>query len=744
MKRLTLPQMLRQRFTLSACLAVCLLAAPIQVKANDLSQLVGTLLRRHPYVLDEEQKVRLEKLYREFRESLAKEQGEVPSVVRPKGSLRGPESTIRPSWPAGFGLVSVLDESPQVIRIDLTSPEAPLPKLEPVHFPGYGGALLFRIVTGGSETRYFVNERTLAGESEVQPIVVQGTPDGITWALTSLADIPFHQTSLLVEFRADEREPIRFPVDVRTPSPGRLKLTVLSADSGQPVPAMLRMVWKPDGLDYRPSNVVEFVDQFDGYSTSQRPVFLPGRLRGEYWCVAGPIDMALAPGEWQISIRRGLEHVPLFETIHVHPDQTVEKLYQPPRWVDMPGLGWFSGDDHVHFRILDDDDAERLMTWIRAEDLHVANVVKMGDASRTYFEQRGFGPAYRVVSGNYALVPGQECPRTGGPERLGHVLALNTRSMVRDTAKYFLYDWVFDKVHAQGGLVGYAHVNRSYARVHRDMSLNVPKAKIDFVEILQAGVLGTNLFYDFLNLGFKLTASAGSDVPFAGTVGEVRVYAYTGQDFRLDAWFAALEQGKTFVTNGPMIEFTVDGNLPGEELTLETDQIVTVSARTWGHPQRSLPKNLEIVRHGEIIRSVVSDDLTEDELSVSFDLAVEDGFWIAARSEARDGSRAHTTPVYVVRPSLRFWKYEEAGKLISSRLRSLDEVEANVARAQRFARSKDAPRPATDLPTGRWWHLFRLAEQGDALLERVAQARKIYQGLQKTLLRESPLRGATK
>ena len=721
----------------------CVTVTPVGVTANDLSQLVGTLLRRHPYVLDEERKDRLEKLYREFRETLAMEQAEVTSVLRPQGSVRGPESTLRPSWPSSFGLVSVLDEWPRVIRLDMTSAEPSLPELEPVHFPGYGGALLFRIVTGGSETRYFVGERTLTGESEIQPITIQGTPDGITWALVSLADIPFHETSVLMEFRADGREPVLFPVDIRTPAPGRLKLSVLSADSGEAVPAMLRMVWKTDGLDYRPGNVVEFVEQFDGYSTSQRPVFLPGRLRGEYWCVAGPFDMVLAPGKWQISIRRGLEHLPLFEEIQVEPGQTVEKVYQPARWVDMPGRGWFSGDDHVHFRILNDDDAERLMTWIRAEDLHVANVVKMGDNSRTYFEQRGFGPAYRVVSGNYVLVPGQECPRTGGPERLGHVLALNTRSMVRDTTRYFLYDWVFDQVHAQGGLTGYAHVNRSYPRVHRDMSLNVPKHKIDFVEILQAGVLGTNLFYDFLNLGFKLTASAGSDVPFAGTVGEVRVYAHTGRDFSPDAWFAALRQGRTFVTNGPMIEFTVDGSLPGEELTLEVDRTVTVRARTWGHPQRALPKKLEIVRHGEIVRSVVSDDMTRDELSISFNLAVNNGFWIAARAESQDGSRAHTTPVYVVRPPLRFWKYEQADQLISERIRSLDEVEANVTRARRFAQSKHSLGAEADLPTWRWWHLFHLAEQGDALLERVVGARKIYRDLQKIRQRESRLRDAT-
>ena len=76
------------------------------------------------------------------------------------------------------------------------------------------------------------------------------------------------------------------------------------------------------------------------------------------------------------------------------------------------------------------------MAWVRAEDIHLANVVKMGNIYRTFFEQRGFGPQFRVLDGEFALVPGQECPRTH--EEIGHTLAMNITSMVRDTDRYFL------------------------------------------------------------------------------------------------------------------------------------------------------------------------------------------------------------------------------------------------------------------------------------------------------------------
>ncbi len=162
----------------------------------------------------------------------------------------------------------------------------------------------------------------------------------------------------------------------------------------------------------------------------------------------------------------------------------------------------------MHGRIQSEEDAQNLMTWIRAEDLKLANIVEMGTIFRTYFQQRGFGKQYRYREEGHILSPGQECPRTH--HQLGHVLSMNTVSLVRYPEHYFLYDMVLDKVHEQGGLTGYAHAHTWALPLHRDMSLNVPKGKVDFFEILQFGRLGTDLYYNFLNLGFKLIASAGS------------------------------------------------------------------------------------------------------------------------------------------------------------------------------------------------------------------------------------------
>ena len=98
----------------------------------------------------------------------------------------------------------------------------------------------------------------------------------------------------------------------------------------------------------------------------------------------------------------------------------------------MPSRGWWSGDAHVHYE-RDKETNDRLLLWARAEDIHVSNIMLMGDIERTYFAQASFGKKGRYVRGEYALVPGQEDPRTS---ELGHVNMLNLKAPIRDVSRW--------------------------------------------------------------------------------------------------------------------------------------------------------------------------------------------------------------------------------------------------------------------------------------------------------------------
>jgi hypothetical protein len=693
------------------------------------ADLAGAIAKNHPYLFPGELRSDLDEVNRLLREA--------DSQVQKARSEEATRLAKRKRDAAAARLLALLQKCPGLINISLTGDKPTISATAPVMLPGDAGGLLFRIDAGPGRTSCATGQLNLSepkGESSMVSLNIGAV--GTTWAVVSLARVPTERTSLLVELNRFGKPKVRLPLDVRTPPPGRLRVTILSADSGKPAPAMVRLVWKTDGNDRMPANAIEFAPQFDaqGRASGRRGGNLPGKLGGYYWCVPGPFDMTVPPGEWEIAVRRGVEHVAAFDTFTVKPGEVVDKTYTPRRWIDMRKLGWYSGDDHVHCQILSDADAQRLMTYAQAEDLHLANVVKMGDIYRTYFEQRGFGKEYRVMNGDYVLSPGQECPRTH--DQIGHTLAMNTTSMVRDTDRYFLYDTVFDAVHAQGGITGYAHANTGLFHVHRDMSINIPKKKVDFIEVLQFANLGTDLYYDFLNLGCKITASAGSDVPWGGTIGEVRAYAYIGdQPFSADAWFEAFKRGRTFTTDGPMLEFRVDDALPGDEITAKENRRLHVKARAIGDADTMPPVKLEIVRHGEVIRHVEDAEKNKKELTLEFDVDAGDGFWIAARAWAADGRKAHTTPVYVVREGLRFWKYDAVDALIAKRLTSLDEVEKLVADARQRDKAGTVEGDRT---------IKQLALQGPELLKRVEAARKIYAELRETAAKERPLRAAAK
>src|SRR5204862_1084447 len=73
------------------------------------------------------------------------------------------------------------------------------------------------------------------------------------------------------------------------------------------------------------------------------------------------------------------------------------------------------------------------------------------------------------------------------------------------------------------------------------------------------------LYYLLLNCGYRLRPTAGTasgvhPVP----LGFGRVYVHVGKDFSYGAWVKGLNEGRSFVTTGPMLLAELNGREPGE------------------------------------------------------------------------------------------------------------------------------------------------------------------------------------
>ena len=445
---------------------------------------------------------------------------------------------------------------------------------------------------------------------------------------------------------------------------GTLSVRILDAATGQPTPVRTSL---QDSRGDRPRVA-------GAVAVSESTIPIPKQAVAVMWgqqdraqgyalqpdgsfYVDGAFDVSVPPGVYTVTIAKGFEYVRQVATVEIRAGAAVSRDYRLQRWIDMPARGWYSSDDHVHLRRSPGDNAA-IARWIAAEDIHVGNLLEMGDFWATYFSQYAFGEAGRYQEAGRILSPGQEEPRT--PE-IGHTISLGASQFVRLRGDYYSFDRLFDRVRELGGITGFAHQGMSF-HGYRGMVLNTLRGKTDFLELAQfcvpEGPLAVQHYYLFLDLGVRLTALAGSDFPWCGRgpaygfpappvaqIGNARFYAYAEGALSYERWFAALKAGHTFVTTGPIVFLTVNGHIPGDEVDVTPGTKLHITAEAFGHDSQVPLSALEIIGHGRILARAARG--TRAHLSVDLELPAEHGIWIAAKCEAGTGQVAHTTPVYV-------------------------------------------------------------------------------------------------
>lgn len=403
----------------------------------------------------------------------------------------------------------------------------------------------------------------------------------------------------------------------------------------------------------------------------------------------GAFDVRVPAGKYSLTLSKGFEYLKQIETLDLKPAAAATREFRLSRWIDMPARGWYSGDDHIHLHRTPADD-RAILRWIAAEDIHVGNILEMGDFWATFFSQYSFGERGRYQEAGRVLSPGQEEPRT--PE-IGHTISLGAREFVRMPRDYYSYDRLFDRVHALGGVSGFAHQGILF-HGYRGMALNTIRGKTDFLELAQfcapGGPIPTEHYYHFLDLGFKLTALAGSDFPWCGQgpgygfkeppfaqIGNARFYGYVDGAFSYEKFFASVQAGHTFVTTGPMVFLTINDHIPGDSFDVKPGAQLSVTAEAFGVDGQVPLRSLEIVGHSKVIAKATPGDTAH--LKVTFEFPAKHGIWIAAKAEAGTGQAAHTTPVYVGVGGDGFHDPETARRKVEITENYLKEIEQELA-----------------------------------------------------------------
>ena len=404
------------------------------------------------------------------------------------------------------------------------------------------------------------------------------------------------------------------------------------------------------------------------------------------------VTMDVPPGKVQVRVSRGMNERPFEEIVEVKAGETqLLTVDLPPIDFEKPGEGhWVASDLHVHMNYAGTyrNYQSHLWTQAQGEGLELINELIVNKEQRIPDVNFTVPPRIEPSDWEAVLVKGQEYHTSywghRGVLQLKEHLLLPGYAGYPDTAASSLYPMnadVYDMAHEQGALVGAVHpfeavpdpFARPAQRITDELPVDVALGKLDYMEIVGFSdhKSTAEVWYRLLNLGFKLPAGGGTDAttdyaaPIRGQIGFDRVYVWTPEwPANVGTWMDGLKQGKTFATNGPLVEFTLGGRMIGSELKFDGAQAgVPFTAKL-----RSIVpvEHLEVVCNGKVVKSFLTE--ARDTGDFSGEIPLSESGWCVLRAwsdkpqwPVMDAyAYATTSPVYVTIGGKRAYSKKDA------------------------------------------------------------------------------------
>ena len=530
----------------------------------------------------------------------------------------------------------------------------------------------------------FVYSSTAGAADQFSNLYVQPTTGGSPYKLTFFEHDAFHPRwspdgewiayidnegglprLALLETYGGKRKIVRITRRTWRRPTGVLSIRTVDGATGEETASRIHLS-AGDGRFYAPTDAFARIGGSGEHSFHQ-----PGRFRLE-----------VPTGPLAVEAVKGFEYEAAGARVGITAGEVVEVTLRLPRITDMAAKGWWSGSTHVHMNYAGNlhNTLENLMFMSAAEDQEVV-LEQVANKDNRVLDHQYFVPgggAHPLSTEDRILVVGQEYR----PPFYGHVFYFGLREHLispfttgyEGTGIESLYPSntdLFRKARAQGATVGYVHAffgeddplvgpdggpgNLGGAKGYM---VDAALGTTDAVEWSEASRAGFPPWYATLNNGLRVTAVGGEDsisnMQRSKLVGSVRTYVHTGEEgLALEPWLRGVREGRAFVSCGPLLDFRVEGRLPGGEVELP-DPGGEVSWSAWVRSPTPLER-VWIVVNGEDAGEVA---LSADRRSatVSGTLPVEASSWAILRAEGSPEERrpldcsyaqAFTNPVWI-------------------------------------------------------------------------------------------------
>ncbi len=364
-------------------------------------------------------------------------------------------------------------------------------------------------------------------------------------------------------------------LELAPPASGRLKLKLIDK-KGKPLPGKISVF----GLEgtrtpyFAPENPVESGRSWE-------------RFKNSMYAHPQPLEIELAPGRYLLVASYGPLYTSERQVVEILSEQTREITFKLEKAVSLKG--YISVDPHLH--TINSDGtlsvAERLRSIV-AENLDVAIATDHNYVTdyQPELNRLGLGDYLRVFSGvevtplnnylhfnNYPVVVKPE-EKTGGAivPLFDKVADLFKACRQKNPTSLLQLN------HPRAGNLGYFENvgldQKAAGSARGDLELG-----FDLIEIMNGASFhrgNDQAVTDWLNLlnqGFRFPAVGSSDSHGAdgGEPGYSRVVVRCPKKLKDLGWedlASSLKKGQSFVTNGPLVEFTVNGKFqPGDQFT---------------------------------------------------------------------------------------------------------------------------------------------------------------------------------
>jgi len=453
-------------------------------------------------------------------------------------------------------------------------------------------------------------------------------------------------------------------VVTRVPDAPPAWIRIRITEDGEAVPAVVRAV-RPGGTP-----LVLRGDDVDGEPVVRQLVGAGRWHRGAGWVAPrGEVVLGVPAAPIVLEAFAGLETELARMQVRAPLGDTLDVTLPLVRFTDRRREGWYGANTHLHLRDLSRDGAIRYLDAVaRSNRLDLVFLAHLHRADVHYVSNDLSADDLAAMSGHgvrFSLGSEHRHNRGTHQEGYGHVLVLGLERALHPlslgpalngsgTDGTPLRTLILD-AREVGGTTIWAH--NEYGTEHLVNWVLGGLHALNLFDGLNRGGYLTPL-YRLLDAGFRVPISTGTDW-FVGDCS--RVYARLDEDARARVdpgrgpepvdWLRALARGRSFITNGPLLELEVDGQGPGSALSLASPRALTIRGRA---DSRESFFALELVRDGEVLThaiSVLVDGHHEAVIDTTID--VDRPGWFALR--VRSGSRtvftthtfAHTSAVHV-------------------------------------------------------------------------------------------------